>query len=928
MSGSWPGPPAADGAVPAALPAAAARALGVRPGDALAVTDRLTGTTRRVVLTGTFEVAPRDARRWPDGDLLAAGRRAGGETVAYGPLVVDPAALAGERVEGRWRAEPGTAGLRAGDADAVAAALRALPAALPGAQVDAPLLDALDGVRRPLLAGRASTLVPAVQVALLALLALAHSARLVAEHRAGEAGLLRARGLSRAGWLGLAAREALLVAAPGALLAPPLAALLLRALGLREGAAPPAAWAVSLAVAVAGALVLVLPSAAQGAAAAPARVRPLLRPGGDAALLAVVALAGLALWQLERYGSPLASDGDGVRVDPLLVVAPALGLLAAALLALRAVPWAAGAWARRAARGPGLLPALAGWQVSRRPARYTGPALVLVLALSVGALAVVLSSSWRAAERDQADFAAGADVRAVAGTGQGDLRATARGAGASAVLPVLRRQERRAGGDRTLLAVDAAAAPAVVRLREDLAGAPLADLLAPLVAGRPQPPALALGGGGRLSAEVALRRSRTAAPPRSSLPPALAGPAGRTAAVEDAAVVSAVLRDADGLLARRPLGTVPVDGRARTVAAELPGGHDLLALEASYAVPQLVDAAAPPARLHLDLAGAALGGAPLDLGGWTARVVPAPGLSAAPEVLAARASGAAARVTALSGADDGRGRAVVLGLAPGPVAAPAPLPAVVTRALADGAGAGPGDLLDLGVPGARVQARVEHVVEALPTVDPGAYGGVLVDLPSYAVAVHAALAEVPGPTETWASAPAGGGAALAAALRADPQLAGGEVVERAALRAAYADDPVAVGVSGALLIAFACGLAFALVGLAVDAAVAVRERRAELAVLRALGTPPSALARLLAGEQVALVVVGTLLGVLLGTAVAALVVPAVTVAAGGTRPVPPVLVVAPWGPLALLAAGVGGALVLLVLAAAALARRSGAGGLR
>ena len=60
------------------------------------------------------------------------------------------------------------------------------------------------------------------------------------------------------------------------------------------------------------------------------------RIGIDLALLAVTVIA---LWQLRLYGSPLTTSVRGtLGLDPLLVAAPAIGLLAGGVLALRLLP--------------------------------------------------------------------------------------------------------------------------------------------------------------------------------------------------------------------------------------------------------------------------------------------------------------------------------------------------------------------------------------------------------------------------------------------------------------------------------------------------------------------------------------------------------------------------------------------------------------
>ena len=55
--------------------------------------------------------------------------------------------------------------------------------------------------------------------------------------------------------------------------------------------------------------------------------------------IALVAIAVVALAQLRLYGAPLTVNARGaLGLDPLLVAAPAIGLIAGAVVALRIVP--------------------------------------------------------------------------------------------------------------------------------------------------------------------------------------------------------------------------------------------------------------------------------------------------------------------------------------------------------------------------------------------------------------------------------------------------------------------------------------------------------------------------------------------------------------------------------------------------------------
>jgi hypothetical protein len=147
-----------------------------------------------------------------------------------------------------------------------------------------------------------------------------------------------------------------------------------------------------------------------------------LRAGADVGLVAV---AGVAFWLLgsQRSGA-VTTDREGVLgVDPLLVAAPALVLLAGTVLVLRLLPSLARVGERVLARGHGLTAAMVGWQFSRRPMRGAGPVLLLVISVALGVIAIGQSASWHRSQDDQADFRAGAEVRVLT-SGSGDVGRT------------------------------------------------------------------------------------------------------------------------------------------------------------------------------------------------------------------------------------------------------------------------------------------------------------------------------------------------------------------------------------------------------------------------------------------------------------------------------------------------------------------------
>ena len=99
----------------------------------------------------------------------------------------------------------------------------------------------------------------------------------------------------------------------------------------------------------------------------------------------------------------------------------------------------------------------------------------------------------------------------------------------------------------------------------------------------------------------------------------------------------------------------------------------------------------------------------------------------------------------------------------------------------------------------------------------------------------------------------------------------------------------------------------------------VRERRAQSALLAALGVSRASRAGQLCLEQLMLSAPAAAAGVLLGAGLARLLVRAVTLTTSASLPVPPVLIVIPWAGAIALAVAV--AAVPVLAAAATIARR-------
>ncbi|MFI1725682.1 FtsX-like permease family protein [Streptomyces sp. NPDC020489] len=915
--------PAAAGEV--ALPQSAARLLKLGPGARLTLVDRLGGPDVRITIVGLYRPARTDAPYWQLLDDLRGRGVNKLDFTTYGPLLAAPEALTGGRVSAGasgWLATADFATLTTGRIGALREAARDGGSALRGESAlsgttaaHTQLPAVLDRVERALLVSRSTLLIVALQLGLLAGCALLLVARLLSSQRTGETRLLRARGASRPRVAGLAAVEALLLALPAVVCAPLLAGPLTRLLagqgalariGLRlevPAAGRAGVWLVAAGVALGCALAVTLPALTSSFATGRARALPgALHSGADLGLLVV---AGVAYGQLSRQTtgavtddiphSQLRSSGGtpigALGVDPLLVAAPALALLAGTVLTLRLLPPLARLAERRAAAGRGLAAALAGWQIGRRPGRGAGPVLLLVLAVALGMLAIAQGASWDRSQDDQADFRAGVPVRVLA-NGQDGLGRTDEYAAVAHVTqaaPAVR-TDLPLSGDRTaaVLALDTAHTSDTVLMRQDLASDPVAPLLAGL---GPK----GASAGARIPAGTS----------RLRLTATLSGAAAGTAAD-----VTVTLEDRHGTPYRLPAGTVTGDGRPHPLELAVPSGP--LTLTDVQLVQPLPVGRSQQQRLTLDRLEAVRPDRAvrrLELPAhWAARSL-ADGIIETPDrgnlPGKPRVSGSGAPTVAY-------GTGYLPPDNPWVIAsltvrlrvaqpAPAPITAVATDRYLASAGARTGQRVDVPFGGRTLPVRIVASVEALPTtVNDG--GALLVDLRSVNRVLGARYGESVTPTEWWLATDRP--AEVAAALRARPDVDPAQVVVRDEIAQELRDDPFGAGPEAAFTAAAGVAAALAALGFAVSAAGSLRERDPEFAVLRALGAPRRGLARTIAAEQGVLVTLALLVGAALGTALARAVIPLVVLTSEATRPVPGVLVELPLPRVVLLLAAV------------------------
>ena len=945
IAGRWPAAPsdaaaaaAGSGAIPAALPAPAAKLLHVSVGDVLRLRDRLTNALVSFTITGVF--APRaasgpDDSYWALSYIPASGVSASYTSSTYGPLVVSQAAFgpALAQQSGSWLAQPDMTAFPNGSLGPDSARVAALAASLPnaaflnGAQMTTSLPTVVAAAGSNLTVAWSLLVISVLQILVLAVVALAAVGRLLAAQREGETALLIARGGTRWQLTKLTAAEVVplsaVVAVAGALAGVRLADALvgagaLGAAGIRLAGRPgvwPDAFAAAIVVALIAIASLLTPGLTAVARAHGGRqglVAGVTRAGLD---IALIALAVLACWQLRQFSAVGASGTGGI--DPVLALAPALALAAGSVVVLRLLPLAAVVADRLAARGRGLLAALASWQFSRMPVRQGSAAMLLVMAVASGTLALAQHQSWTRSASAQANFAAGADVQVDLPTalspGVTGAVADARGVTHAMAVAV-----DNTGTPGELVGIDSTQAAGVVRLRDDETPLPPARLFAVVTPsatqqGAPLPAPQPGAGSGTIPITVTLGPAAATASPDASGVTAALGPI----------VMTLTILDRTGAAFQVEDGALVADGHPHPIAVPLGGDQALYPLRVAAITVTFGMPLAKVPTLALTLRG-------VPLAGWTQQASTPDPINFPPNKVGEPFDGktriTAATATFTFGA--GHAPAVAVGVAgTGPIQQVAAqllllpreprvpaIPAIATRAFMNANSQQIGSVVPESVDGATVPLRIVAEVASFPTVT--ASGGALITNLGSLQAYLAHQSLPPLPVTQWWLATAGGGVppALTASVPA-----GTVITSVAGLTTANTGDPLSAAPQLALLAMAAAASLLAIMGFWVSIAADVRERRAGAALLAALGVTRRSAAVSLCLEKLLLSLPSAALGVLLGTLVARLLVPAVTLSPTARQPTPPALTLYDLPQAVALALVV--AIVPVVIAALAATRR-------
>jgi len=899
VSGRWAERTASGSVIEVALPAQAATALGLTPGKTLVLTSLTSETDPDLTVTivGTYRVRDLRAAIWLDDPLSPVGVSVTDYTT-YGPLVLAPGVfetgLVG-RTQITWRGatrfQEATAAsisdvrtsvnktltrlrVEVGDNRDAAPGTSTPPSpVISGGRVETGLTQRLDSASLVAARIRASLLTPTVLLILLGAASLVMAARLLASLRAEETRLMRTRGMSTSQVALLAFADSGLIVGAGALgglaLAPVLTRAIGRAAGVELGSDTYAdalrngqLWTALVTMGLLATVVVVVTSARSGTRSDPGRgpsggggrtPAALQFASGSGLDLALIGLGALAVLQLRRY-----DVAGSTTVDPLTIAAPACVIAGLSVLCLRLLPGATRQVERVSVSHIGLDRAWGAWQLSRRLAAQGGTILLILLCVAMGGLALSHVATANRALADQSAFETGAPVRIDTLVGRVIAEKAAGDAGRA--MPVLRESEDlRTVEGFTVLGLDASSAGRIVDPRPDtLAGASWSGLMNGLARERPTPSTVMLPTG---TAGLTFKVGIIAR-------------AGDPDFVRDVSGTGQLLlRDGRGMVTS--LSTGQITSMLTPSEVTLPSGDQALA--------------EPVSIIGFSTSPFALGGL-----GPSNTVV---GL----EVTDLRADG-----RPVAGTDQLTDQSQSGDLRLTTTASSAThLPVVMTRELAAALDVRVGGTLSLPVRGRSVPARVTALVDSVPTAtDPTR--AVLFDLPTlYATTDRPGVDKgwptiVPAPREWWL-APSDP-AAAAAALRGEG-VRPDAVVVRTEVEAARRTNPVNAGMQGAMLLVTGAALVLAAVGFAATTASLARTRHHENAILLALGMPPDRIRRVLTLERICVVVLTVLVGVAMGAAASFVVVPYL-VGGDGHVQVPEVLVVLPWGSLALLAGAI------------------------
>ncbi|MBA3946344.1 MAG: ABC transporter permease [Herpetosiphonaceae bacterium] len=885
------------------LGAAAADALGLHLGDQVALVENMgDAPLLQIQVVGLVEPADTTADFWQSHlldlePIISVSRRTATLVVAPGMLwtqVVPRLPANGAGGEYHWLVVFDLGNVNSGNVLQTQASIRQVVQAtmqtFNSANIDSDFDTVVADYRHRLTITRAPLLLLFIEIAGLALIYLGWAAAFQAEATASEQAVLYARGGSVRQIAGVSGGQAMLLAVGAAICGIPLALVVLRVTTLLGPLAAvtrvhevrwvvtPDAPAYALAAATAGFLMLAAPAAPAARRSIIALRQAAARPPARALWqrlsldVLVILVAGVALVQLERQGSLLQQVRQRFEIDPALVAAPFLILVAGALIFLRLYGWLFPPMARVATRLRGFPLVLALVQLTRNRTASTRLVLLLSLTAGLGLFAQTFGANVVLNQRQRAGYLVGADARATLRDSQALLPgALPEGMHGTGVLRDTIQTLDQPGVDVPLLAVDPAQFATVAF---NPPARPILPLPAVMDALGTTPPPDGLTLSGR--------------PKQISLVLEL-GQADYRPAV--------ILSDVAGSFHRFQLMPVSPAGPRQTFAAalDLPAAAFPVRLVALGLLPmRLFDVTGygyDPPLTTITLGALAVDGTVVERwnGGAVRWVATTDAPVEPPDPAAGTVKIFGANVGILQGSQM---RAALLVPNPQEVT---PVPVAVDEQFLQSLHLKVGSTTLFTLQNRTVPVRIVTTLTRFPSLAVDGQPFVIADGPRLLRFLNRSFAPAIEPNELWLTMP--NDPVTVERLRHTPGV--GTVVRQADMRGLLGRDPLTLGIAGVFFLGFITSIGLTALGFATALYLTGQRRRVEFAVLQAIGLDQGGVLRTLATEQGILVLLALLVGTGLGAGLDHLILPLMAISDRGRTVVPPYIVIVPWGNLAL-----------------------------
>lgn len=307
---------------------------------------------------------------------------------------------------------------------------RELSAQLERTRLETELPELLDVFGEKQFFSRLPLLVLTLQIVGIILYYLVMVSTMLVDRQAGEIALLKSRGAATKHIVAVYAVEGLILAAVGMIVGPLLALGAISALGITAPftdlsggkflsvslSAEAYIWAaVGAALSV---LALVLPAYRASRYSIVNYKHSVSRPPQRALFqryyldIVVVIVGAILFFQLQESDSVVTENlfGD-LKQDPLLLVAPAVFIVAVAVVFLRVFPLILGAVSWFSDKFAGIAVQLGLWHLVRAPLQHARLVLLLILATSIAMFSATFGSTLDQSFDDRASYEAGADLR-------------------------------------------------------------------------------------------------------------------------------------------------------------------------------------------------------------------------------------------------------------------------------------------------------------------------------------------------------------------------------------------------------------------------------------------------------------------------------------------------------------------------------------